>query len=144
MTEVTFHVRVADPLAHACRLVRKAWASGAQVVVTAEPDVLRELDTSLWTFAERDFIPHCVAGAAPAHVQARSPVVLAADPLSGPHRQVLVNLAPRVPEGFERFERLVEVVGAEPEAHGEGRRRWKHYKDRGYALVHHDMSEPRA
>lgn len=144
MTEVSFHVRVADPLAHACRLVRKAWSTGAQVVVTAEPAVLRDLDTSLWTFAEREFLPHCMAGAVPPHVQARTPVVLAADPLAAGHRQVLVNLAPKVPEGFERFERLIEVVGSDAETHAEGRRRYRHYKDRGYELKHHDFSEPRA
>lgn len=144
MTEVAFHSNVAGKISHACRLVRKAWSSGARVVVTGEPSVLRELDVTLWTFAEREFIPHCIAGAAPAHVQARSPVVLAVAPMDAAHRQVLINLGSEVPEGFERFDRLIEVVSREPEDRGVARQRWKHYKDRGYALVNHDIGEARA
>ena len=42
MTEIIFHVNVPDKLAYSCRLLRKAYLSGARVSVTAEPDVLAE------------------------------------------------------------------------------------------------------
>ncbi len=57
-----------------------------------------------------------------------------------PHQQVLVNVGQAVPEGFERFERLIEVVSGDPQDRQVGRRRWKHYEDRGYAIVPHDMA----
>ena len=128
-------------MGHACRLLRKAAGAGAKVVVTGEPGLLRELDVLLWTFSPLDFVPHCYGPAAPAAVQTRTPVVLLDTLQAVPHREVLVNVGPSVPEGFERFERLIEVVGAGEEELQQGRRRWKHYKDRGYALVKHEMQD---
>jgi len=139
MTEVAFHFNVPDKLAYACRLVRKARGTGANVVVTGEAALLRALDTELWTFSPLEFIPHCHAAQADAQVLAASPVVLADAPRGAPHREVLVNLGGAVPEGFERFERLVEVVSLDEADRQQARGRWKHYKDRGYDIVRHDV-----
>jgi DNA polymerase-3 subunit chi len=109
MTEVAFHFNVPDKLGYACRLLRKAAGSGAKVVVTGEADLLRALDTELWTFSALEFLPHCHAASADAQVLAASPIVLADAPRATPHQEVLVNLGTRIPDGFERFERLIEV-----------------------------------
>ena len=77
MTDIAFHVNLADPEGYACRLLRKASASGAQVVVVGDPAQLRALDQALWTFSPADFVAHAVAGATPAPVLARTPIVLA-------------------------------------------------------------------
>lgn len=140
MTEVAFHFNVPDKLGYACRLLRKATATGAKVVVTGETEVLRSLDTELWTFAPLEFVAHCHAAAANEQVLAASPVVLADAPRAAPHQEVLVNLGARVPEGFERFERLIEVVTQDDEDRQRARARWKHYADRGYAITRHDLA----
>jgi DNA polymerase-3 subunit chi len=140
MTEVAFHFNAPDRLGYACRLVRKAAGTGARVVVTGEPSVLRELDVALWTFSPLEFLAHCDAATATAPALAKSPVVLAASPRQAPHQQVLVNLGGPVPEGFERFERLIEVVTDAAEDRQQARQRWKHYADRGYAIVRHDLA----
>lgn len=140
MTEVAFHFNAPDKLGYACRLLRKAVASGAKVVVTGAPGLLRELDTALWTFSALDFVPHCYAGAAAGAVVEASPVVLADTARSAPHQQVLVNLGQGVPEGFERYERLIEVVTIEEDDRLQARQRWKHYADRGYAITRHDRA----
>ena len=140
MTEVAFHFNAPDKLGYACRLLRKAVANGARVVVTGEPELLRKLDIELWTFSPLDFVPHCHgATTAPAVVDA-SPVVLADSARAAPHHQVLVNLGATVPEGFEVFERLIEVVTVEEDDRQQARRRWKHYADRGYAITRHDRT----
>jgi DNA polymerase-3 subunit chi len=144
MTEVAFHFNVPDKLGYACRLLRKATAAGAKVVVTGEGEVLRSLDTELWTFAPLEFVPHCHAAAANEQVLAASPVVLADAPRGAPHQEVLVNLGARVPEGFERFERLIEVVTQDDEDRQRARARWKHYADRGYAITRHDLAAKEA
>lgn len=141
MTEVKFHVNAADKLQYACRLLRKAVGTGAKVVVTGPAAQLGELDVMLWTFSPLDFIPHCRGASASPGVQSRTPVVLADSLQAVPHHQVLVNLGPSVPEGFERFERLIEVVGSGEDDLQQGRRRWKHYKDRGYAVAKHELQE---
>jgi DNA polymerase-3 subunit chi len=141
MTGVEFHFNAPDKVGYACRLLRKAVGKGAKVVVTGEPALLRELDTALWTFSPLEFVPHCHGASAGPAVLAASPVVLSEAAHTAPHQQVLVNLGPAVPEGFERFERLIEVVTGEEADRAQGRRRWKHYADRGYAIARHDRSE---
>ena len=109
MTEIAFHFNAPDKLAYACRLLRKAVGSGSRVVVTAQAQDLRQLDSLLWTFSQLDFVPHALQPA-PADVVAASPVILSESLADAPHQQVLLNLGPQVPDGFERFERLIDVV----------------------------------
>ena len=141
MTEIDFHFNAADKVSHTCRLLRKAVvAGGARVVVTADAPMLDAVDAALWQFSATDFIAHCRSDG-DAQTVARSPVVLAAPGASGlPHQQVLVNLGDGVPPGFERFERLIEVVTGDEADRLAGRARWRHYADRGYALKRHDLA----
>jgi DNA polymerase III subunit chi len=162
LTEISFHFNAPDKLAYACRLLRKAVNGGSQVIVTAAPETLAKLDTQLWTISPLDFIPHCFADADAALVFASAvllgmpmatqqgqgasfalqPSQAADSTLSNPSVRpaVLVNLGDTVPEGFERFERLVEVVGGSEEDRACARDRWKHYAHRGYAITRHDLA----
>jgi DNA polymerase-3 subunit chi len=139
MTEVAFHFNAADKLGYACRLLRKAVGTGARVMVTGAAPTLRDLDLALWTFAPLEFLPHCYGEVTPVTLAA-SPVVLSESVRSAPHQQVLVNLGGTVPEGFERFERLIEVVSNDEADRLGARQRWKHYADRGYAITRHDLN----
>ncbi|WP_244848071.1 DNA polymerase III subunit chi [Caballeronia sp. SL2Y3] len=134
MTRIDFHTNVGDPLAYACRLARKAYASGRSLVVLAEPARLAAFDEQLWTFAPLEFVPHCMAKSALAQ---ETPVVLAADLDDVPHHQVLVNLGAPVPAQFARFERLVEIIGDDADELAAGRERFRFYRDRGYAIETH-------
>ena len=49
--------------------------------------------------------------------------------------------ASQVPAGFERFERLIELVGNVDDDRAQARQRWRHYADRGYAITHHDLAQ---
>ena len=145
MTEVEFHFNVGDKLAYSCWLLRKARAGGAQIMVTAEPKLLAQLDQLLWTFSSTEFLPHCRSDADPATL-ALTPILLATSPSDpafdvSPHG-VLVNLGQGVPEGFQRFERFIELVSSVEDDRLSARHRWKHYKDRGYALKKFDLSSP--
>lgn len=139
MTEIAFHFNVANKLLYSCRLLRKAHASGAQVAVTAEPDVLDELDQLLWSFSSTEFVPHCrtVDGIGP---MVRKSVLLVESPAACPHHGVLINLGMQVPSEFERFERFIELVTQGSEERLAARIRWKHYADRGYSLQRHDIT----
>lgn len=146
MTEISFHFNAPDKVAYACRLLRKAVNGGARVVVAGEAQALGELDAALWTFSPLDFIPHCFDDAG-AGMVAASPVVLGVLPGKGsqaagnaPHGQVLLNLGAQVPDGFERFERLIDVVGTREEDRQVARDRWKYYASRGYAMTRHDLA----
>lgn len=138
MTDVRFYVNLPDPLGYACRLLRKAQSLGNPVVVTGDDAALQALDQALWTFSAQDFIPHALVGSATPEVLARSPVVLAADPLAAAPRALLVNLGGDVPAGFDQFGRLFELIGTDPEAMQAGRSRWRHYKQQGHSVEKHD------
>lgn len=139
MTEIAFHFNAPDRLAYACRLLRKAVSRGANLVVTGPSDSLQQLDAALWTLSPIDFVPHCFMVSEP-HVVAASAVILAPTTESVPHRQVLVNLGAAVPNAFENFDRLIEIVGLNDEDRQLARARWKHYAERGYAITRHDLA----
>ena len=139
MTEVAFHFNVPDKLGYACRLLRKAYVAGAPVGVVAPAPLIGELDQALWSFSALDFVPHCMASA-PADMLARTPVVLATETAPLPHSGVLVHLGSSVPAGFERFERLIELVGTDEADRTQARERWRHYADRGYNIQRHDVA----
>ncbi|MHB1200013.1 MAG: DNA polymerase III subunit chi [Polaromonas sp.] len=139
MTEIEFHVNVPDKLLYSCRLLRKAYLSGAKVVVTAGCGVLDELDHLLWSFSPTEFVPHCRADA-PQDSLAVTPVLLAESLTACPHHGVLVNLGQDIPVGFEPFERFIEVIARAEDDLLAGRSRWKHYAMRGYALKKHERT----
>lgn len=143
MTEVAFHFNAPDKIQYACRLLRKACAASAQVVVVSTEDMLAALDAALWTFSPTAFVPHCRADADQALLQQTPVLLMTPDSLSQqlPHHQVLVNLGSELLAGFESFEKVIEVVTHDEQDKSLARLRWKHYADRGYPLVRHDLSQ---
>ncbi len=142
MTEVAFHFNAPDRVTYACRLLRKALGTGAKLVVVGDAALIAQLDVALWTFAPLEFVPHCRIDAEPSICQL-TPVLLGTpDQLSGelPHQQVLVNLGDELPLGFERFDRVIEVVTMRDEERIAARGRWKHYSERGYKIDRYDIA----
>jgi DNA polymerase-3 subunit chi len=142
MTEVQFHFNVPDRLLYACRLLRKALRSGAGGVAVSGPmGTLSRLDPLLWTFDPQEFIPHVLVRdpkALPSRLQ-RTPIWLVERAEQGAHLPVLVHLGDEPAEGFESFQRLVEIVSTDDPQREAARRRWKHYAGRGYALQRFDI-----
>jgi DNA polymerase-3 subunit chi len=139
MTRVDFHFNAPDKLHYGCRLLRKIHRSKGRAVIWCEDAAeLARFDELLWTFSDQDFIPH-VAVDDP--LAAETPFVLVAeDRIECPHHDVLVNLARQRPPPFSRFERLVEIVSADPDDRRLARERWRFYKDRGYPLNTYDVT----
>lgn len=138
MTEIAFHFNVPDRLVYVCRLLRKAVGGGAKVVVTGSTDVLEQIDSDLWMLSPTEFIPHCGPDAGRA-VLAKSPVVLVPSVQQAPFFDILVNLGASIPDGFDRFGRLIEVVTLDELDRKEARGRWKYYADAGFSLIRHDL-----
>lgn len=138
--KVEFHSGVPDKLDHACRLLRKAQAAGARVVVAGEAALLDRLDVALWTFDALSFVPHVrVRASAPQPpAAARTPVWLADRPAASGQRDVLVNLGADMVPGWQQFARVIEVVGTDDHDSQAARQRWRTYAGQaGLELVHH-------
>jgi DNA polymerase-3 subunit chi len=138
MTQIDFYTHVEDPIRTACRLAAKAFEREHRVLVScADADTASRIDRMLWTTPAIAFVPHCYVSDPLARV---TPVVidyLGAEP---PHDEVLINLRPERPTLFARFQRLIEIVTSEEEDRRAARERFKFYRDRGYELKTHDLS----
>jgi DNA polymerase-3 subunit chi len=127
--------------AFACRLTEKAYLRDLSIVIVN--DTLADaqaLDDLLWTFNERSFIPHKICmdehsmdPAAKVHLAVLPTVLPAAD--------LLVNLTARLPEHWELYPRIAEVIDADEDRRRLGRERFKTYRDLKVALETHQLDE---
>lgn len=140
MTEVAFHFNVPDKTQYLCRLLRKVVAAGKRALVLLPEPQARAVDQALWTFSQEDFLSHATEQDSLA-VQRRSAIVLASRMCDVAHSQVLINCLEDVPSGFERFERLLELVGNEDVERAQARMRWRTYVQQGYELIRHDVAQ---
>ena len=139
MTRIDFYILDSDApverLKTACRICEKAFLLGHEVHVhTGEPALSQRMDELLWTFRDRSFVPHAVEPDDPIEW----PVTIGHTMEPAP-RAVLINLASEVPSFFGRFERVAEVVDAQPQIKAAGRARYRFYRERGYPLQHHTL-----
>ena len=140
MTEVMFHFHVPDRWAYCCRLLRKAWSQGVRVAVVGPEHDLAGVDRLLWESSPVEFLPHCRLPGADPRVLEASSLLLCQSAADAPHDDVLLNLGSGIPAGFERFRRLIEIVGLDEEDRERARERWRHYRARGYAIERHEVA----
>ena len=105
-------------------------------VVPANAGQAQALDDLLWTFRDGSFVPHELYSPGAAEP---APVVIGCDPDPQLEPDVLINLAEAVPPCFSRFQRLAELVDADPARREASRELWRFYRDRGYPLQKHDL-----
>ena len=138
MTDVAFHTGIANPLDYACRLLRKAYRSGASVAVHGDAATLDRLDQALWTFEPLEFVPHVVLprDAGDARRLALTPIVLVKGGAAPTACRVGVSLAGHEVADVGAFDRLIAIVGLDPEHREAGRLRWREYERAGHAVSH--------
>ncbi len=143
MTRVDFYILSEQARSNryqfACRLVEKICGQDRRVYIHAGSDAeVHHLDRLLWTFREQSFIPHGRLGDADPEL---TPVLLGWQREPQHEDDVLINLAPEVPEFFSRFDRVAEIMDSDPEVRRAGRERFRFYRDRGYPLQDHKISQ---
>lgn len=122
----------------ACRLTEKAFSQSHQVCIAVDSDKdAQALDTLLWTFRDRSFIPHAIADGGAATGE---PVLITSGPAPEGMSDVLINLRKQVPEEFTRFARVVEPLNGDAARRQEGRTRFKRYRDCGITPESHNLS----
>jgi DNA polymerase-3 subunit chi len=139
VTTIDFYFNATDRLQVACRLAGKAFAQRKRLLIYApQGDAAQRIDRLLWTWPATGFLPHCFAHDA---LAAETPVLIAGDGTAPETGELLLNLDEACPPHFERFERLLEVVGQDEDARRLGRERYRYYRDRGYPIRNHDLAE---
>ena len=125
-----------EPLLLVCELVRKAYAAELPTLVLARDSAQAEaLDDLLWSFDPDEFLPHQIAGSDEGDDD--TPILITTPEMDVPPRPLLINLRDAAPAGS--FERVLEVVPADPATRGPLRERWKHYQSLGFAVTKYDM-----
>ncbi|MDQ8022927.1 MAG: DNA polymerase III subunit chi [Moraxellaceae bacterium] len=138
MTEVKFYHNAPDRLAAAAVILTKARRQGRKAVVFAPDEAeARRFDALLWTTPALSFLPHVGQHS---KLASRTPIVFARQLADLPHEDLLLNLGGDLPGDFSRFAMLVEVVGRSDAERQPARRRWQFYKEQGYPVTAHDLS----
>ena len=114
-------------------------ARGKRLLIYApQAETASRVDRMLWTWPAIGFVPHCMAHDA---LAPETPVLIAAGEDTPQRCEVILNLGEQCPPHFERFERLLELVGRDDAEKASGRERYKFYRDRGYAIANHDLAK---
>ena len=125
-----------QPLLLACELARKAVHAGQPTLVLARDAAQAEaLDDLLWSFDADEYLPHQIAGMDEGDDD--TPILISTPDMDIPARPLLINLRDAAPAG--NFDRVLEVVPADPSARGPLRERWKHYQALGFDVKKIDM-----
>ena len=125
-----------EPLLLVCELARKAFDAGIPTLVLARDHAQAEaIDDLMWSFDPDAYLPHQIAGSD--DEDELTPILILGPDTDFPMRPMVINLRDAAVEGD--FERLLEVVPADPAARAPLRERWKQYQARGLDLNKHDM-----
>ncbi|HQY82449.1 DNA polymerase III subunit chi [Thermomonas sp.] len=125
-----------QPLLLVCELARRGYAANLPILVLARDAAQAEaIDDLLWAFDPDEYLPHQIAGMDEGDDD--TPILVATPQMDVPSRALLINLRDAAPAGS--FQRVLEVVPADPAARGPLRERWKHYQALGFELNKYDM-----
>lgn len=139
MTRVDFYSNAPDKLMLARQIAQKAHKQGLDILILSEDSqLLGELNARLWSDVATSFIPHCLTTDDHA---IHTPIVLGAQLGDLPHRDLLINLNTHTPDGYQQFERLIEIVSTDEADRLAARQRWSYYKQNNHPLTNHDMSK---
>ena len=124
-----------QPLLLVCELAKRAFAAQQPTLILARDHVQAEaIDELLWAFDEDAFIPHQVAGG---DDDADTAVLIVPPGVDTPDRPLLINLREECAPG--NYQRVLEVVAADPAERDGSRTRWTEYKRLGFEVNKHDM-----
>lgn len=124
-----------EPLRLVCELAKRAFAAQQPLLILARDHAQAEaLDELLWAFDEDAFIPHQIAGD---EDDVHTAVLIVPPGVDTPDRPLVLNLRETCAEGG--YQRVLEVVAADPAERDGSRTRWREYQRRGFELAKNDM-----
>ena len=142
MKQIDFHYHVSNRSIYACKLVKKVSAMKMSVALfSSNAAFLQMVYDDLWRFEDMTFIPHAWADSEYAR---DTNVLFTTDLAKLKSSDVLILLDDNVPENweasFEKFDRIVDIVGTSEEELQTSRARFRLYKSSGVTLKAYDRS----
>ena len=124
-----------QPLLLVCELAKKAFGAEQPLLILARSQEQAEaIDQLLWEFDDDAFIPHQIAGD---DDDALCAVLIATPESSTVDRALVLNLRDECAAG--EWDRVLEVIAADPAEREGSRTRWREYQQRGIELKKYDM-----
>lgn len=124
-----------QPLLLVCELAKKAFAAQQPTLILCRDFPQAEaVDDLLWAFDEDVFIPHQIAGD---DDDADTAVLVVPPGVETADRPMLINLRETCPA--QGYERVLEVVAADPDERTGSRDRWREYLRLGVDVNKFDM-----
>lgn len=123
-------------LSTVCRIAEKAFNAGFKIHICTQDDLDTEtLDTLLWTYRDRSFLPHEIFF--DSHTD--SPITISTE--FGPaDADMLINTSSKTPKNIEQFQRIAEIIDNQDKSIRAGRERYRFYREQGYDPQHHEVS----
>lgn len=139
--KINFYHLTQTPLGKALpKLLEKVVAGGMRAVVIAEDDKkVEQLNTELWTYTTKVFLPH---GSKKDGYSAQQPIYLTSGNENPNGATVLAftgNAEPQALDGYEKC--LYMFDGNDVSQLQNARKRWKEYKAAGYDTTYWQQSE---
>ncbi len=130
-----------------CRLTEKAYKLKHRIYIHVNNRVdAHNLDQLLWTFSQDSFIPHeCLDGGATAP-DPNTPIVIAYHNRVAPESNtaegydLLINLNQDIPEFYQQFDRVAEVVADQDRLRQTSRDHFRCYREQGLTPNIHQIS----
>ncbi|MGN6235992.1 DNA polymerase III subunit chi [Dyella sp.] len=124
-----------QPLLLVCELARRAFAAQQPTLILVRDfEQAEAVDELLWAFDEDAFIPHQLAGD---DDDADTAVLIVPPGIDTADRPLVINLREGCAPGH--FERVLEVVAADPAERDGSRTRWREYARLGFEVNKFDM-----
>ena len=142
MPRATFYVHITAPAAFACKLTRRACGQNERLLIWCGSEAeMRRLDKELWQDPPESFLPHEIWFEGQPYPQDAAAVLACGNRLpSLPEGTVVLNLTDDFWHTAQPLpQRVLEIVGNNPDELDGARERFRAYRDAGFTVEHHNM-----
>tara|TARA_R110000868_G_scaffold410505_1_gene698740 strand:- start:28547 stop:28972 length:426 start_codon:yes stop_codon:yes gene_type:complete len=119
------------------KLAEKALASDQQLYIHCnDENQCQEVDDFLWSYQDTSFLPHEIIDE---QAQPTTSIHLGWAQHTPAQPDILLNLAATVPDSYQAFKRVMEIVYEQPDVQAACRSHYKFYKTQGFEVKSHNL-----
>lgn len=115
----------------ACQLIEKIYLQQRIYIHLAAADTAEYFDNLLWSYREDSFLPHQLYNE---NDDNPPPIQIGYGTQIPKHQEVLINLHHEIPNFYQDFNHLIEIVFSDTLMQQLARERYKQYRDHGHEL----------